>query len=390
MSTRTEIMVEVTNQFLQELQPDDDSVQNFHVILGQLLRRVNEKFAENGMCALLHLSTVIIVPLFVKLLPLVSIRVDENAYVLGLYREDGKKKGIYDCSIRSIASYLRNLCRSHVLPAENTLAREIIKIAPQKELCRNKNLIPVNNGIFDCTTKTLLPFSPDYVFTAKCRVDYREDAHNVLIHNSKDNTEWDVEQWLASLVNRKKDISEIWQVLCNIIRPCDEQHHSAWLYVADDLIDLKLRVLCRFMQNFCSCYCSDSLRSFKNPRYAEDMVSNIAWIGYTRWAGQPIDTFARVKDMLYGKKIPVMSSFKSKRMKLSFRYFFVQFLNEAPRIADTSEKIWKYQMFISLINTDISRDEYDFLMEECVGNQEVLEYVLHKVLHRIADVNEPV
>lgn len=53
--------------------------------------------------------------------------------------------------------------------------------APRVKRCSERNLIAVNNGIFDFDTKTLMPFTPDKVFTSKSRVDYNPNAKKDLI-----------------------------------------------------------------------------------------------------------------------------------------------------------------------------------------------------------------
>lgn len=71
--------------------------------------------------------------------------------------------------------------------------------APRVKRCSERNLIAVNNGIFDFDTKTLMPFTPDKVFTSKSRVDYNPNVKNVVIHNDEDGTDWDVESWMNTL-----------------------------------------------------------------------------------------------------------------------------------------------------------------------------------------------
>lgn len=85
--------------------------------------------------------------------------------------------------------------------------------------CEDANLIAVNNGIFDYDTKTLLPFTPDKVFTSKSRVDYNPNAVNVVIHNDEDGTDWDVESWMDTLSDDKGVVIILWQLMGAIIRP---------------------------------------------------------------------------------------------------------------------------------------------------------------------------
>ena len=51
--------------------------------------------------------------------------------------------------------------------------------APRVMVNTNRDLIAVNNGIFDYKTKKLLPFTPEIVFTAKSAIDYKDRRHRL-------------------------------------------------------------------------------------------------------------------------------------------------------------------------------------------------------------------
>ena len=90
--------------------------------------------------------------------------------------------------------------------------------APKLELTKDKDLIAVNNGIFDYRLKTLIPFSPKMVFLSKSSVDYNPKARNVIISNP-DGTKWDVESWMQSLSGDPEIVGLLWQLLGAVIRP---------------------------------------------------------------------------------------------------------------------------------------------------------------------------
>ena len=61
--------------------------------------------------------------------------------------------------------------------------------------------------------KTLLPFSPDYVFLSKIPIDYNPLAKNVVIHNKSDGTDWNVEDWLFELADEDVEMKDLlWKV----------------------------------------------------------------------------------------------------------------------------------------------------------------------------------
>src|SRR5699024_2455855 len=76
------------------------------------------------------------------------------------------------------------------------------------EKTESRYLIPVENGVFNLKTKTLEPFSPEYVFTTKISTPYIENPVNPVIDG------WDVENWLNSIACEDSEIeSLLWQVI---------------------------------------------------------------------------------------------------------------------------------------------------------------------------------
>ena len=106
---------------------------------------------------------------------------NKDKMLLGIYAEDGEYKGTYitsESEIRRIARrYKKSLTRKELGEVIDILHEE----APRMKRCEEKNLVPVNNGIFDYDTKQLLPFTPDKVFLSKSQVDYNPFAKNIII-----------------------------------------------------------------------------------------------------------------------------------------------------------------------------------------------------------------
>ena len=75
--------------------------------------------------------------------------------------------GLYTKSERLIDSLILSIDATTNTRARKDI-REWLRIeAPSRPVEQDINLIPVGNGIYNKTTKKLLPFSPDHVFTSK-------------------------------------------------------------------------------------------------------------------------------------------------------------------------------------------------------------------------------
>lgn len=77
---------------------------------------------------------------------------------------------------------------------------------------QDRNLIAVNNGIYDAQKGELLPFAPHYMITSKIATDYNENASKPSF--------FDVDEWISSLACGDEEvITLLWQVMNEAINP---------------------------------------------------------------------------------------------------------------------------------------------------------------------------
>lgn len=187
---------------------------------------------------------------------------DDTGKILGWYQEDGENKGIYITSedkFEKLAREYNPVISTGELKEMFACLRNCV---PMKKKCKEKNLIAVNNGIFDYDTKQLLPFTPDLVFMSKSKVNYNPMATNVVIHNDEDGTDWDVESWMGDLSDDTEMVNLLWQILGAIIRPNVSWDKSAWFYSESG--NNGKGTLCELMRELCGkkSYAAISLADF--------------------------------------------------------------------------------------------------------------------------------
>ena len=181
---------------------------------------------------------------------------------LAIYQDKGPNKGIYltdqDLFDDLARKYNYSLTTKDLKEVRVALRSMVVHTTRN----HNENLIPVNNGIYNYATKTLLPFDPKLVFISKSHVDYVENATNPLIHNDKDGTDWDVVSWMNSLSDDPGIVNLLWQILGAIIRPNVSWDQSAWLYSTKG--NNGKGTLCELMRNLCGpgSYAKISLNEF--------------------------------------------------------------------------------------------------------------------------------
>ena len=299
--------------------------------------------------------------------------------LIGVYNIDGPNKGVYDTSDRSLDMLISEYNFMATAKDVEKVKVFLRRLLDRKQRCMNPDLIAVNNGIFNYKTKILEPFDPDKVFLTKSRVDYNPNAQNVVIHNPDDNTDWDVESWMAELSDDSAIVELLWQVLGAIIRPFVRWDQSAWFYSASG--NSGKGTLCELMRNLCGrrSAASISLSDFSKDFHLEPLIHASAIIVDENDVGVYLDKVANLKAVITNDVVLINRKFK---MPVSYQFFgfMVQCLNEYPRIRDTSESFYRRQLFIPFDKCFTGKAR-KYIKDDYLSRKEVLEYVLFKVLN---------
>lgn len=299
--------------------------------------------------------------------------------VLAIYSETGENAGIYDIN----ESTLYRIVQQYDYQLEERKFKEVYfmlqSLAPRKKRCCRRNLIAVNNGIFDYDTKTLMPFDPDCIFLTKSHVDYNPNAVNVVIHNDKDGTDWDVESWVNDLSDDPEIVELLWQMLGAIIRPFVRWNRSIWLYSTTG--NNGKGTLCELMRNLCGAgsHTSISLGDFGKDFALQPLLHSSAIIVDENDVGKYIDNLANLKAIVTNDIVQINRKFKS---AVSFRFwgFMVQCINDLPRIRDKSDSFYRRQILVPM-DKCFTGAERRYIKDDYLSRKEVLEYVLKRVLH---------
>lgn len=304
---------------------------------------------------------------------------DASYDLLAIYQADGPDCGIYVTN----EQIFNNIARRYNYNITTKELKEVMSIlrdqSPRKYRCDNPDLIAVNNGIFDYSTKILMPFDPDYIFIAKSRVNYNPAAKNITIHNAEDNTDWDIESWMNDLSDDPEIVNVLWEILGAIIRPHVRWNKSAWLY--SNTGNNGKGTLCELMRNLCGdgSYASIPLTDFSKDFMLEPLTRASAIIVDENDVGGFIDKAANLKAIITNDVIQLNRKFKTP-IAYQFFGFMVQCLNEYPRIKDKSDSFYRRQLFIPFEKCFTGK-ERKYIKNDYLHRPEVLEYVLHKVLH---------
>ena len=368
------------------LQTEEEMEKNFLEMLTSMLNQINYYYRRYRKKIMIPevLPKVVIAEFMMKKYTFVNVCFDgtkeSDCCLLAFYREFGKRAGTY-CSDRDI------ICRK-ILKFDVSISKKgmeevlhIISIkSPKVHPCSEKNLIPVNNGIFDFDTKTLLPFTPDKVFLAKSRVDYNPFAANLIIHNNEDGTDWDVESWILEIMDDKPDMAElIWQVIGATVRPFVSWGRACFMY--SETGNNGKGTLCSLMRNLVGegSYTSITLADFGKDFMLEPLIHSSAVIVDENDVGTYLDKVGNLKAVITGDVVQINRKFKQP-IAFKFNGFMVQCLNELPRVKDKSDSFYRRQLFVPFTKC-FTGAERKYIKNDYLKRKEVLEYVLYRVLH---------
>lgn len=298
---------------------------------------------------------------------------------LAFYVKEGPGKGTYSDSQEA----LERIIRQYHYNISSSDMKEVFAYLRNRasihQVEENPDLTPVNNGIFDYKTKTLLPFSPDYIFLGKSPVDYVDNPVNPVIHNDEDNTDWDVETWLQELSDNPAIVELLWQIIGAAIRPRVPWDKSAFFYAPDG--NNGKGTLCHLIRNLCgrdSC-ASLTLSDMGKEFQLEPLIRATTIITDENDVGTCLNKSAAFKALVTGDSLHINLKYKSP-ITLRFNGFIIQCVNEFPRMLDNTNTAYRRILLVPFEKT-FTGIERKYIKHDYLNRPDVLQYVLAKVLN---------
>lgn len=303
---------------------------------------------------------------------------DRDLDLLAVYVDKGEDEGIYATSEDHIRSIARLYNRELTINDSREVMTVLREEAPRLNRCSDRDLIAVNNGIFDYRTKELKSFSPEYVFLSKARVDYDANALSPGIQTPDGDT-WEVETWMQTLSDDDEIVALLWEILGAIVRPHVRWNKSAWFYSTRG--NNGKGTLVELMRNLVgtASYASIPISDFGKDFLLEPLTRASAILVDENDVGAFIDRAANLKAIITNDVISINRKYKTP-IAYQFWGFMVQCLNEFPRIKDKSESFYRRQLFVPFTK-NFTGSERRYIKDDYVTRDSVLQYVLKRVLH---------
>lgn len=241
----------------------------------------------------------------------------------------------------------------------------------------SKNLIAVNNGVFNNKGKQLEIFNPDYFITSKLATRYNKNAINNYL--AIRDTYFDVDKWFLSIANGDEEIVKLlWEIVNEAINPNHTREKMAILYGEGNNGKGTFQAMLTNLigiENISTLTPHDFSGEFK----LEMLQGKVCNIG-DDISNKYLDDVSNLMSIVTGDPVAVNRKGKSV-ITARFKLLNIFSANKLPKVRNKSQGAYR-RLLIIPFNADFNGQVQDRrIKEEYLKNKIILEYILYKALH---------
>lgn len=395
MKTKNALLRDSTREYLATVAADtslEDIEQQLLAVIKDNIYDHNHSF-RTAYKVPDRLDNPIIADVILQLYNIVNIDANpdgESETMLAVYDSDPDSRdyGLYVPANDIIADAVRKLNYLAKQYDIKEVINSIKQMAPVTYLTIDKDLVPVANGVFDYSTKTLHPFSPEkYVFLGKISVPFDENATDPEFKFDTDEGEiiFNFDEWLMEIADEREDLYELlWEVISSVCRPF-ARFDKLIFFVSNTGANGKgslLRMLRALVGSRRTS--SISLRELSQDKYLGPAIFNKLCIlsDENRVSkGKKLEGLERAKILATGDIIRIEYKYKD---SFDFRYSgrCIFCLNDNLKIEDTSGSAYRRILSIPFLRSFVGR-ENKYLKDTVLVDERVLTYILNHALLRV-------
>ena len=377
METLQKILQECTSQYVSSLQKgrtdyatiEEELMQQIKVRImnaNQQLQKGDTRFIMPKYLDFAQIAEILNAVMTIKVIT----DGDSEMKLLGIFNGQ-----IYETNLRKL--HIAATCLNSRMTRRDLdeMVSRLLLICEEVHINNNRDLIAVNNGIFDFKKKTLKPFSPKYVFLSKSSVDYVDGGVPLKVMPDG----WDVESWMADIATDQDVCQLLWETAGSVLRPYVRWNKTVWLYSTAG--NNGKGTYCELLRNLLgpqACV-SIPISDFSKEFALSPLIGKQAIITDENDVGLFIDRVAIMKAVVTGDVITINKKY-AQPVNYRFRGMMVQCLNEYPKVKDRSDSFYRRQIFVPFEKC-FTGIENKNIKTDYLADPEVLQYVLHKLLN---------
>lgn len=284
--------------------------------------------------------------------------------------------GLYTKSERLIDSLILSVDATTNTRARKDI-REWLRIeAPSRSVEQDINLIPVGNGIYNKTTKKLLPFSPDHVFTSKVAINYiNKDIPEPCFNG------WKFSDWINELSNSDPNKTTLlWQMIASVIQ--NRRTSNVLFCLIDDGVGRTGKSTFEtLLMNLVgkNNYTALKLEEFDHPFLLAQAYGASLVIGDDNDPKGYIDNGSTLKSIVTNELVLINPKGQCP-FSAKFYCTIVQSMNGFPRFKDTSNGLYRRFRLIQFNHQYPDTLERRKVKDEYVKDQQLLQWILKRAL----------
>ena len=241
----------------------------------------------------------------------------------------------------------------------------------------NKNLIAVNNGVFNCRFKQLEPFNPKYFITSKLVTNY--NSHAINNYSVIKETYFDVDKWFLSIANNDEELVRVfWEMINEAVNPNHTREKMAILYGEGNNGKGTFQAM---LTNLIGIENISTLtpHEFSGEFKLEMLQGKVCNIG-DDISNKYLDDVSNLMSIVTGDPVAVNRKGKSV-ITARFKLFNIFSANKLPKIRNKTQGAYR-RLLILPFKADFNGQVQDRrIKDEYLKNKIILEYILYKALH---------
>lgn len=314
-------------------------------------------------------------------------RMANGDYKAVFYHTDGVFRGTWRPVTDVNKEYWGNrLIRRYNAKITKAAREEIYKYleecAPERVETADPMITAVGNGVYFHETGQLLGYEECRGLTLcrKIQTNLNLNAQNVIIHNTDDGTDWDVESWVKEFFDSPEMVEALWSVVQAVCRPGVDWDKTIWFTNTNGRGANGKSTFCKLLANLIG---KEAVRVIDvahfDTEFALQGIMNAMLIMSTE---NGVNKFV---DEVKNYKILVTKDMVNINVKFGAPYacvyqgMILECFNDLPRIRDKSGSFYR-RLYIMDWTKCFTGKERKYITSDYINRQAVLEYVLKKVL----------